>query len=80
MQSDPNSSSNFTSFLTTHLHLNVAIDFSAQIIAGFAEISVKRLGDEADWVVLDAAKLNVKEVYCANVQIPVIAHNSNRTY
>jgi len=71
MLTDPNSASNFNSFLTSHLHLNLAIDFAAQILGGFVEISLKRLDGQAVIVVLDAAKLNVKAVSCENVQIPV---------
>ena len=71
MLSDPNSASNFNSFLTRHLHLNLDIDFSAQILGGFVDISLVRLEEGAGRVVLDAAKLNVKSVSCENVQIPV---------
>lgn len=76
MLCDPNSAANFNSFLTCHLHLNLAIDFGAKIIGGFVDISLKRLDDNADGggvvVVLDANRLNVKSVSCENVSIPVI--------
>ena len=62
MLSDPNSAANFNSFSTSHLHLNLAIDFSAQILAGFVEISLKRLDDRGRELLFDAAKLNVKSI------------------
>lgn len=76
MLCDPNSAANFNSFLTSHLHLNLTIDFGAKIIGGFVDISLKRLDGKAVGggvvVVLDANRLNVKSVSCENVSIPVI--------
>ena len=71
MLCDPNSAANFNSFSTSHLHLNLAIDFSAQILAGFVEISLMRLDGSAEIVVLDAAKLNVKSITCDDISLPV---------
>lgn len=70
MMQDPNSSANFNSFLTTHLHLALSIDFSAKILKGFVEISLKRL-DDSQSLVLDVANVAVKSVTLSEVTIPV---------
>ena len=70
MPSDPNSSANFNSFLTTHLHLNLAIDFSAKILKGFVEILLKRL-ENVETIVLDVANVAVKSATHQDHKIPV---------
>jgi aminopeptidase N len=70
MASDPNSSANFTSFLSTHLHLNLSINFSIKILKGFVEISFKKL-EKSDLIVLDAANILVKSVNHNDLKIPV---------
>ena len=70
MTSDPNSSANFTSFLTTHLHLNLSVDFSTKILKGFVEISLKKI-DNSELIVLDVANVLVKSVTHQNIKIPV---------
>ena len=70
MTSDPNSSANFTSFLTTHLHLNLSVDFSSKILKGFVEISFKKF-DDSESIVLDVANVLVKSVTHQDIKIPV---------
>lgn len=68
---DPNSSSNFNSFLTSHLHLNLSIDFDNQILVGFVDVSFRRIEEKCEVIVLDVANLNVKAVSFNNDSIPV---------
>jgi aminopeptidase N len=70
---DPNSLSNYTTFLTTHLHLSLNVDFDAKILSGFVDVTLERLVEPQDdeEVVLDVANVNVKSVSCDNVIIPV---------
>jgi aminopeptidase N len=56
---DPNSSANTDAFITTHLNLDLKIDFSIKTLQGFVEISLKRIG-EAKEVILDVAHVLVK--------------------
>lgn len=67
---DPNSSANFNSFLTTHLHLALSIDFSSKTLKGSVQISFKRL-DEAQTIVLDAANVAVKSVSLSDNSTPI---------
>lgn len=68
---DPNSSANFTSFLTTHLHLNLFVDFPTKILKGFVEISLKKI-DNSELIVLDVANVLVKSVtHHQEIKIPV---------
>ena len=73
---DPNSLSNYTTFLTTHLHLSLNVDFDAKILSGFVDVTLERLVEPQDdeEVVLDVANVNVKSVSCDNVIIPVQLH------
>lgn len=70
MSTDPNSAANFNSFLTDHLHLSLQVDFTAKILKGFVEISLRKL-DESHLIVLDVNGVNVKFVSCETRQVPV---------
>ena len=62
-QRDPNTLSNYNSFLTTHTTVNLNIDFDKKVIGGSITLTLKSITDTAaKEILLDTSHLNVKEV------------------
>ena len=60
---DPNTLSNYNSFLTTHTAVNFNIDFEKKVVGGKVVLILKSVTDSAaKEIVLDTSFLNVKEV------------------
>ncbi|KAJ2720355.1 Leucyl aminopeptidase yscIV [Coemansia sp. Benny D115] len=57
---DPNSQSNLGEVTTTHVHLDIAVDFAAQVLRGTAALSMQALKPASE-VVLDSAHLVVSK-------------------
>ena len=71
MQTDPNSAANFNSFLTSHLHLHLKVDFSSKTLKGFVDVYLKRLLDDSQAITLDVNNVAVSAVSCGDCRIPV---------
>ena len=60
---DPNTLSNYNSFLTTHTAVNFNIDFEKKIVGGKVVLTLKSMTDSAaKEILLDTSFLNVKDV------------------
>lgn len=65
MLRDPNSCANLNDFQTSHLHLELEIDFEKSILKGHVLLTVKRTSEEElKAVLLDAAHLEIVNVTC----------------
>ncbi len=59
---------NYDQVVTTHLYLDLAVDFNKKALSGFAELSLKWLSDEARPVILDTRDLVIHYVMVQNDQ------------
>jgi len=57
---------NYDQVITTHLYLDLAVDFEQKTLSGFAELSLKWLTDDATEVILDTRDLVVDKVMAQN--------------
>jgi leukotriene-A4 hydrolase len=62
MPYDPNTSSNINEVQTTHLELNLKVDFERKILDGSVILSLIALADNINKVILDTRNLDVKSV------------------
>lgn len=60
--------SNYDQVITTHLYLDLAVDFEKKSLSGFAELSLKWLSNDAQSVILDTRDLVVHKVLAQNSQ------------
>ena len=59
---------NYDQVITTHLYLNLDVDFKQKALSGFAELSLKWLTDDASVVILDTRHLVIHRVMAKNSQ------------
>ncbi len=59
---------NYEQVITTHLYLDLAVDFEQKTLSGFAELSLKWLTDDASKVILDTRDLIIDKVMAQNSQ------------
>ncbi len=59
---------NYDQVVTTHLYLDLAVDFNKKALSGFAELSLKWLSDEARPVILDTRDLVIHYIMVQNDQ------------
>lgn len=59
---------NYDQVITTHLYLDLAVDFEQKALSGFAELSLKWLSNDAKSVILDTRDLVVHKVLAQNGQ------------
>lgn len=59
---DPSSFSRPDQVRTTHIHMEVELDFTQQVVAGHVVLSLERLDPAATSVILDARKLQIFKV------------------
>jgi len=59
---------NYDQVITTHLYLDLAVDFEQKALSGFAELSLKWLSDAPHSVILDTRDLIVHKVLAQNNQ------------
>lgn len=57
---------NYEQVITTHLYLDLAVDFEQKSLSGFAELSLKWLSNEAQSVILDTRDLVIHKVLAQN--------------
>lgn len=57
---------NYDQVITTHLYLDLAVDFEQKTLTGFAELSLKWLSDAPQSVILDTRDLIVDNVLAQN--------------
>lgn len=62
MAYDPSTSSNVKEVQTTHLELNLKVDFEHKILDGTVTLSLVALADNINKVILDTRNLEVKSV------------------
>ena len=60
--------SNYDQVITTHLYLDLAVDFDKKALTGFAELSLKWLSNDVQKVILDTRDLIVHKVLAQNSQ------------
>lgn len=61
---DPNSSANLNDYQTTHLHLELEIDFTKSVLKGYVQLSMKKLIEEEKPVLLDCSFLEIQSITC----------------
>ena len=59
---------NYDEVITTHLYLDLAVDFEQKMLSGFAELTLKWLSDSPQKVILDTRDLTVHNVLAQNNQ------------
>ncbi|MCK5424403.1 MAG: M1 family metallopeptidase [Emcibacter sp.] len=59
---DSHSYANVEDVISTHLHLDLAVDFNRKILTGFAEYDITRLGSNNGLFILDSRDLVIKKV------------------
>ncbi|KAF9430026.1 Leukotriene A-4 hydrolase [Podila epigama] len=62
MPYDPTSLSNLDEVKTNHIHLNLAVDFSAKTLSGSAELDVEAIADNVTKVILDTSYIAIHSV------------------
>ncbi len=60
--------SNYDQVITTHLYLDLAVDFDKKALTGFAELSLKWLSNDVENVILDTRDLVVHKILAQNSQ------------
>ena len=59
---------NYDQVITTHLYLDLAVDFEQKALSGFAELTLKWLSSDAKSVILDTRDLIVHKILAQNSQ------------
>lgn len=59
MAYDPNSQSNLDEVKTSHIHLNLAVDFVAKTLAGSAELDIEAIADNVSKLILDTSFITI---------------------
>ncbi|KAF9550410.1 Leukotriene A-4 hydrolase [Mortierella hygrophila] len=62
MAYDPNSQSNLDEVKTSHIHLNLAVDFVAKTLAGSAELDIVAIADNVSKLILDTSFIAIHSV------------------
>ncbi|KAF9921851.1 Leukotriene A-4 hydrolase [Linnemannia zychae] len=62
MAYDPNSQSNLDEVKTSHIHLNLAVDFVTKTLSGSAELDIEAIADIVSKLILDTSYLAIKSV------------------
>lgn len=62
MPYDPTSLSNLDEVKTNHIHLDLAVDFTAKTLAGSAELEIEAIADNVAKVVLDTSFIAIHSV------------------
>ncbi|KAK5809994.1 peptidase family M1-domain-containing protein [Linnemannia elongata] len=62
MAYDPNSQSNLDEVKTSHIHLNLAVDFVAKTLAGSAELDIEAIADSVSKLILDTSFITIHSV------------------
>ncbi|KAG0279799.1 Leukotriene A-4 hydrolase [Linnemannia exigua] len=62
MAYDPNSQSNLDEVKTSHIHLNLAVDFVAKTLAGSAELDIEAIASNVSKLILDTSFIAIHSV------------------
>lgn len=61
-RNDPNSASNYHQFITRHMNLDWTIDFEQNILSGSVLLTMERLTEAENVLILDASALDIHAV------------------
>ncbi|KAG0270132.1 Leukotriene A-4 hydrolase [Actinomortierella ambigua] len=62
MPYDPNSQSNLDQIKTTHIHINLDVNFTSKILAGSAELDIEAIADNVNQLILDTSFIDIRAV------------------
>ncbi|KAF9975726.1 Leukotriene A-4 hydrolase [Actinomortierella ambigua] len=62
MPYDPNSQSNLDQIKTSHIHINLNVNFSSKILAGSAELDIEAIADNVSHLILDTSFIDIHAV------------------
>ncbi|CAG8593331.1 6939_t:CDS:10 [Ambispora gerdemannii] len=59
---DPNSLSNISDVQTTHIHLDLSVDFSEKVLSGYVVLNFITVREDVSEIILDTRDIDVKQV------------------
>ncbi|KAF9580423.1 Leukotriene A-4 hydrolase [Lunasporangiospora selenospora] len=62
MPYDPTSQSNLDQVKTNHIHLDLAVDFTAKVLTGSADLEIEAIADQTDKLILDTRYITIHSV------------------
>ncbi|KAK3833938.1 MAG: peptidase family M1-domain-containing protein [Linnemannia elongata] len=80
MAYDPNSQSNLDEVKTSHIHLNLAVDFVAKTLAGSAELDIEAIADNVSKLILDTSFITIHSATLNDAPLKYTLADRNEKY